>query len=271
ENIESQNFPLAEYNLNPIGSGPYKIEKLKKDRQNQIQSITFTRNDKYFGKKPYIPEVSFYFLESEKDLIEKSKKGIIKGFSLNSFEIPSSLNLYSFSMPRYFATFFNSEQNEILKNDDIRKALNYGTNKEELVEKVLNNEGSIVNSPILPQIYGFNNPSIDYNFNPEKAKELLEKAGFSDFENGIRVKSIKQTSSLVFKSTLKAGNSGNEVTKLQQCLSEYPTIYPEGTVSGYFGPKTKEAVIVFQEKYKDEILTPSGLTSGTGTIGKSTR
>jgi peptidoglycan hydrolase-like protein with peptidoglycan-binding domain len=48
-------------------------------------------------------------------------------------------------------------------------------------------------------------------------------------------------------------------------------IYPEGLVTGYFGPATQRAVIRFQEKYVAEILTPFGLTKGTGLVGTKTR
>ena len=48
-------------------------------------------------------------------------------------------------------------------------------------------------------------------------------------------------------------------------------MYPEGEITGYFGNKTKMAVIKFQEKYASEILKSYGLTSGTGVVLKSTR
>lgn len=54
-------------------------------------------------------------------------------------------------------------------------------------------------------------------------------------------------------------------------MAKDPEIYPEGEVTGYFGNKTKEAVVKFQEKYKEEILQPSGLQSGTGEVLKSTQ
>ena len=49
---------------------------------------------------------------------------------------------------------------------------------------------------------------------------------------------------------LKTGTSGEEVKKLQQILATDPTVYPEGKVTGYFGPLTAQGLSRFQSKYK---------------------
>ncbi|KPJ56492.1 hypothetical protein AMJ49_04740 [Parcubacteria bacterium DG_74_2] len=75
-----------------------------------------------------------------------------------------------------------------------------------------------------------------------------------------------------FENNLYYGLENNEVRCLQEFLkSQGPAVYPEAIVSGWFGPLTKSAVIRFQEKYIDEILTPYDLTRGTGFVGTTTR
>lgn len=64
----------------------------------------------------------------------------------------------------------------------------------------------------------------------------------------------------------------DQVVCLQEFLkSQGGLIYPGGVISGKFFAQTQEAVIRFQEKYADEILTPLGLKNGTGYVGQSTR
>jgi peptidoglycan hydrolase-like protein with peptidoglycan-binding domain len=75
-----------------------------------------------------------------------------------------------------------------------------------------------------------------------------------------------------FGSSLYLGTKNDEVRCLQEFLKgQGPEIYPEGLVTGYFGPLTRAAVIRFQERYADEILAPWGLTEGTGFVGSTTR
>jgi len=64
----------------------------------------------------------------------------------------------------------------------------------------------------------------------------------------------------------------SEIFCLQQFLKNQGTdIYPEELITGNFLSLTKLAVIRFQEKYAQEILTPLGLSSGTGYVGPATR
>lgn len=72
---------------------------------------------------------------------------------------------------------------------------------------------------------------------------------------------------------LSFGMKGNsQVMCLQEFLkSQGAEIYPEGIISGNFFSLTLQAVIRFQEKYAAELLTPHGLTRGTGFVGVLTR
>ena len=80
------------------------------------------------------------------------------------------------------------------------------------------------------------------------------------------------TSCSTFSANLAFGIRGAQVECLQQFLkNQGADVYPEGLVTGYFGPLTRAAVIRFQEKYAAEVLAPLGLQNGTGFVGQRTR
>lgn len=153
--------------------------------------------------------------------------------------------------------------------------MNYGTDKKEIIEKVFLGNAKIVDSPVLPEIYGYNSPFDIFEYDLEKAKELFEKAGYKEIEGGMREKVIEKEPSFQFKKRLEVGSRGKEVEELQKCLANPPAggpeIYPEKEITGYFGNKTKAAVIKFQEKYREDVLDPYSLKNGTGIVGESTR
>jgi len=269
--ISAENFPLSSYNFKPIGSGPFQLENITQNKTGRITSINLTDFSDYYGQSPYINQINFLFFEDKKELLRAAENNIIDAFSLPSgdYESVYNLNEYSFVMPRYFALFFNPTKSEFLAQDTIRRALNLATNKQEIKEKILSNKGAVAESPFLLNIYNPESTSSPNGFNLDEARELLTKAGFVE-QDGRLVK-IKSAETMNFVSTLSSGSKGKTVEYLQQCLAMFSDIYPDGEISGFFGDKTKEAVIKLQEKYADEILKPSGLSSGNGVVGPSTR
>ena len=274
QDIPPSKFFSDIHQLEPIGSGPYKIDQ-KKVNQEKIESITFIKNSYYHGKEPFISQIKFVFFESEDALINSMKRNKISGLHLNNI-VKTNFNIYRFYFPRYFAVFLNSENSPFLENIEIRKALNHAIDKELIIKQVLKEneeeiKKQIVNSPFLPSLYEIKEPSVIYEFSTQKASELLDKNDFKLREDGFRTKIIKKENSFHFKEDLKLRSKGKETEELQRCLSRFEDIYPEKEITGFFGEKTEEAIIRFQEKYREEILDPGGLSEGTGMVSEGTR
>jgi ABC-type transport system substrate-binding protein len=268
-------FPLSPHNLNPVSSGPYRIKSVKKNHWQKIESITLEINPFYHGKKPYIEEISFSFFEDLSDLISASRRKEIQGFAVIN---PGDYQLivektkfigHVFQIPRVFSLFFNLEfDSSLTKDKEFRQALSYGTDKQSLLEKVLSLRGRVINSPALLEMY---DPDFqeEHEFDFEKANSMLDNLGLTRNQDDFREKLLNEEKTFEFKKDLNTGSQGEEVRELQRRLIENE--FYQGEVTGFYGADTKEAVVLFQEHYKDQILTPSGFSKGTGMIAKSTR
>lgn len=199
-NISPPEFFLSESNIKPIGTGPYKFKKFEKDSRGSIKNLHLQANDKYYLGKPYIKNIVFQFYINEETLIDAYNKGKIMGLSFvsaqNKPELKNSkrrLNIRSLKLPRYFAVFFNQSKSKALSDKTVRLALNYATNKQEIIGRILNGDGTIVSSPIPPGFFGNTSEIKGYDFALEHANNLLDAAGWSkNKESGIREKIIQR-------------------------------------------------------------------------------
>lgn len=85
------------------------------------------------------------------------------------------------------------------------------------------------------------------------------------------------TAPYIFTRNLLLGSSGEDVKQLQNFLNKKGFIVSDvgpgskGNETTYYGIKTKQAVKNYQEAYRDEILTPLGISQGTGLFYTNTR
>lgn len=278
EDIPPQNVALSRYNLEPVGSGPYRIKESTEDRNGNISSMVLEPNPYYHGKQPYIDEIKIAFFGNEEDVMTAARRGEIDGFSTiaprdyRATVARTGFKAYRLQMPRYFALFFNLENEAI--DREMRIALNLAVDKEDIIERVLAGRGDRVDSPVLPDIYRLDIDE-ESEFDPEKAGEILDSMGLELNDAGFRSEIVREGAGFDFQDDLNAGSQGEEVRNLQNCLlfvtEEEPEIFPDGNVTGFYGQDTREAVTRFQERYREEVLDPGGYSRGTGMVGTSTR
>lgn len=202
--IPAADFPLAEYNLKPVGSGPYKFKKLAKDKNGRIQSIELARNEKFhlaagIGKdqSPFIEKIVFEFYKNQEELIAELRKGDVDGANNISVtdlaNLEDDINVYQINLPIYYAVFFNQTESKALSDKNVRIAFNYATNKQEIIDSALSGKGRIAESPLLTGWLENISEEKKYEFNQEKAKEILENNGWKDNDNdGVREKKINK-------------------------------------------------------------------------------
>lgn len=196
ENITPEKFTLTDYNLHPIGSGPYSFFDFQKDASGNILTYELHAFPDYYKGRANISIVTFdfYFDEDSDAIIDDYNKKEIMGMSsivpekISLLKSLKTTDLHEVNLPRYFSVLFNQKQSIPLADDKVREALAYATDRNEIIEKVQNGKGVAVHSPFLPTMEEFSEDVEKYDFNLEKANALLDEGGWAKGEDGFRQK-----------------------------------------------------------------------------------
>ncbi|MFA6184202.1 MAG: ABC transporter substrate-binding protein [Parcubacteria group bacterium] len=194
KNIDHDKFHLAKYNLEPIGSGPYKYVSYNKDSDGNILDYKVEAFDNYFQGKPYIGEINFNFYSNEQDMIDAYNRKKISGISgisslngnLNIFR--KNTSIYELEIPWAFSVFFNRNKSVSLANKEVRLALTLATDKKQIIDGALFGKAAILDSPFFPGTNEYNAELEKNNFDLEKANKVLDEASWKKEEDGIRSK-----------------------------------------------------------------------------------
>lgn len=187
--VSATNFMLAEYNTKPIGSGPLVFEELTKDRSGNIKTYTLVRNEDYYGQKSYLEKLIFKFYPDFESAVEAVKNKSVDGISFVPNDLKENISenkdlvYYTLQLPQYTAVFFN-QKNSLLKNSEIKQALALAVNKKKILTEALAEEGIIIDAPILEGFTGYHPEIKKYEFNKQKAGEMLDNLDWKIPEEG---------------------------------------------------------------------------------------
>lgn len=194
-NIAPKNAALAEQELKPIGTGPYKFNVSKTRRKTgEITEIDLVRNDQYYGARPYLDNINFVFYNTQEEALAALLAGNADGIGFVPLNMrdqaanQKGLEIHRLRLPQYYGIFFNQQKNPILADAGIRNALALATDRAALVNDALRGEGEALHLPIPPGVFAFNTSIESSAFNPAKAQQNLEEAGWKAGPDGIRVK-----------------------------------------------------------------------------------
>ncbi len=186
QTFQSDQFPFSSYNIEPIGSGPYKITSVRKSNQGIPTSIKLRANKSYALGEPYITDISFSFYPNDKALEDAlASNEIESGSNLNPSSaqaLSETTRIVEAPLTRIFGIFFNQNNKEILAHRDLRRALDLSIDKQEIIDNVLLGYGSVATEALPPaptaQPTDASGTST-LSANLEQAKSLFSKEGWT--------------------------------------------------------------------------------------------
>lgn len=214
EEIGPEQMLLHELNVSPIGSGPYRFKRFKSRNDGSLLWYSVRRNPAWWGKGPYLKEITFVFFSTEDELMGALRRGEIEGFGPISLRHTEEIGreryrVEALATPRIFSIFFNQRQSPALADKNVREAIAHALDKNRIAREAAG--GAIVVDSVLPPfrdaVSGITPPSYD----PGAARALLDRAGWRDSdEDGIRDKKIREknkTNAVSLRFTLTTGDS----------------------------------------------------------------
>ncbi|MDG0876385.1 ABC transporter substrate-binding protein [Paenibacillus thiaminolyticus] len=172
----------------PLGNGPYKLEKFQAG-----QDVSFVANENYFKGAPKIPKLIYKFTtdETNAQLLQTGETDMdFISANLDNFELLQSMGFLDISLfptNGYGYIAFNHNRAKF-QDVKVRKALAYGLDREQIVEAVYQGYAEVINVPQSKLSWAYTDEVDKYEFNLEKAKQLLEDAGWKVGADGIREK-----------------------------------------------------------------------------------
>lgn len=207
---------------NPIGSGPFKFDEWKDG-----EYVKVVANEDYWDGRPYLDSVTYKIVPDANAILAQLQAGDIDYYAgiaqsdvptVEGFKDSVGLRLESGLALSYTFLGFNM-RDEKFQDKTIRQAITHAIDREAIVASVMNGLGEVAHVPESPLSWAYNPDVPKFDYDVEKAKQMLADAGWTPGSDGILEKDGERFS---FEVKTNQGNKIREdiVVILQQQLKE---------------------------------------------------
>ena len=181
--LEGEDMQTSDFFRHPVGTGPYKLESWEEG-----QAITLVKNEDYFKGEPNIDTVVFKIVPDDNAKALQLKSGeldlaLLTPKDAATFTEDEAYTCYDMKTSDYRGILFNFWNEYWQENRDLIPAVCYAMDRESIINAVLLGQGMPAYGPLQRNIY--NNEDVEhYDYDPEKAKAVLEEAGCEMGDDG---------------------------------------------------------------------------------------
>lgn len=184
--IPAAEMAAAQFNLSPIGSGPYKFDRLIVEN-GQVTGLELSLYGPYYGSKPFIEKVVFRYFPNTQSALAAYREGEVLAISEISLDVLNQalaippLSVYTGRLPEMSMVLFNLNDPEktFLQDETLRRALLMGLNRQRIIDRLLLGQGIIADGPIFPGTWAYFEDIERVVYDPEAAINLLKVNNFA--------------------------------------------------------------------------------------------
>jgi ABC-type transport system substrate-binding protein len=167
---------------NPVGTGPFKFVKWE-----QGDNVTLEANPEYWDEKPYIDRLIFKVIPNDSLRLFSLQNGKVDMLSLlNPKYLPvveNDKNIKTAQQPGInIACLAMNNNRKPFSDVRVRLAVYHAINKDRIIDNAYREIARVAKNPIPPMLLGYQEAIKDYNYDPKKAKRLLEEAGYTKID-----------------------------------------------------------------------------------------
>jgi peptide/nickel transport system substrate-binding protein len=185
EGVPADQLASADFNTNPIGTGPYKFERLIISG-GQITGVVLAVNQDYYLPQAFIEQIVFRFYPTSEAALLAYQSGEVLGISQISNDVLQSalsdptLSVHTSSLPQLGLVFLNNNNTSVpfLQSANIRRALLLATNRNVITSKILQGQAVIADGPILSGSWAHYDEIEHLDYDPDAASALLKEEGY---------------------------------------------------------------------------------------------
>lgn len=165
----------------PVGTGPFKFVEWKRN-----ESITIEKNEEYWNpEEPKLDKVIFKAIPDNSARLNDLLTGAIDlADGVNPSDgstVEAEAALQLFERPSMNVGYLGlTSTRPPFDNQKVRQAVNYAIDKQAIVDAFFEGRAEVAKNPMPSTISGYNDDIPGYEYDPEKAKQLLAEAGFAD-------------------------------------------------------------------------------------------
>ncbi|MCX7821828.1 MAG: peptide-binding protein [Syntrophobacterales bacterium] len=189
---EGEDFNTHFIGRSPVGTGPYIFKRWETGKE-----IVLARNESYWGISPSIPRIVFKIITDSTVALQVLKQEGLDVMGLRPIQwvyqtrgkrFNKHFQKLTYSVPQYNFIGWNMRR-PIFRDRRVRQAMTLLLDRQTILEKILFGLGTVVSGPFYLESPDYNKSIRPYPYDPEKAKKLLEEAGWIDHDgDGIRDK-----------------------------------------------------------------------------------
>lgn len=255
----------ADYSQNPVGAGPFKVANHVPNGQ-----IEYEANENYWNEgQPYLDKITVKVIPDANSQINALKSGqvdfvpgiqaqMISSLEKNPNIVISNENTLGFGM------LYLKTDVEPFNNKAVRLAALHAIDRQQLIDAINFGQGEIAVQPF-PKGYWAHNESINLDYDPEKAKQLLSDAGLTDVSFTLVTYPIEYWTRLAnaIKGQLeKVGITVNvEVLEANAAVQKFMTDKDTDALTGNWSGRPDPQMTINSLYSKDSFYNPGKLST----------